>query len=237
MPTKEKIVKVADFIQKEVEAGLYSKDNRLPSEAELCQRFLTNRYTVRQALDRLIQVGLIRAEKGVGYFVVNPPLNFHYEVSPLTRFSDIIRRAGNVPGAELQSKKVVLPHLQVKDTLGLTREQEVYHLEIIRYADEIPVAKGDTFLPCFLFEDLEKYLHNFHSLYHILESDYGVYPKRLASTFQAVYPNAKEAIHLDISPNTPLLQIESVMCDQRGNRMEFTRAKFRGDLCNVSVGF
>lgn len=57
------------------------------------------------------------------------------------------------------------------------------------------------------------------------------------STFQAVILTAREAFHLDISVGTPLIQIESVVCDQWGQSIELTYARYRGDICRVSIAF
>lgn len=47
--------------------------DRLPTEAALSERFGVNRHTVRHALDRLREMGLIYVMRGAGYFVADPP--------------------------------------------------------------------------------------------------------------------------------------------------------------------
>ncbi|HEY6739521.1 MAG TPA: GntR family transcriptional regulator, partial [Actinopolymorphaceae bacterium] len=47
--------------------------SRFPSETELCARFGVTRPTVRQALDRLVRVGVLRRERGRGTFVASVP--------------------------------------------------------------------------------------------------------------------------------------------------------------------
>ncbi|WP_020575689.1 GntR family transcriptional regulator [Actinopolymorpha alba] len=47
--------------------------SRFPSETELCARFEVTRPTVRQALERLVRVGVLRKERGRGTYVANVP--------------------------------------------------------------------------------------------------------------------------------------------------------------------
>lgn len=228
---------ISDMLRKEIENGKYEKGERMPSESSLCRRFQTNRYTIRQSLDRLVQIGLIRPQKGVGYFVSEKPLDLRYEVTPGTRYSEIIRKHGRKPKAMLVSKQQCIPSENAAEFLHLTAHEEAYKLEIVRFADDIPLTWSETWLPVKLFPDFLRQTDNFQSLYTIFEQAYGIYPERMHSTFQSNFSTAREASFLQISANTPLLQIESVMCDQSKRPVEYTIAKYRGDLCRVSVQF
>lgn len=228
---------ITDVLQKEITDGLYTEGDKLPSESTLCQRFRTNRYTVRHALDRLVQVGLIRSKQGMGYFVNEKPLDIRYTITPLTRYSDMIRQSGLKPSAKILSCEKIKPPRDIREKLHLKVGELVYKLNILRYADQIPLTWNETWLPQTLFPELEKYYQNFQSLYQLFEDIYHVYPKRTDSTFQASYPSALEAENLQVSPNTPLLKISSVVCDSNKRCIEFTVAKYRGDLCAVSIHF
>ena len=59
-------------------------EGRLPTEPELAARFGVNRHTVRRAIGRLADQGLVRVEQGRGTFVANGHIdyssqNFHIE--------------------------------------------------------------------------------------------------------------------------------------------------------------
>lgn len=228
---------IADKLQQEVEEGTYKEGEKLPSESTLCQRFHANRYTIRQALDRLVKVGLLRSRQGLGYFVTEKPFDISYKVTPVTRYSEVVRQSGREPRADLLSAEQRHPTEHVKEALHLTDEDEVYRLKILRYADDIPIAWNETWLPVNCFPDLLPKLTSFTSLYALLKEHYDIKPKRMNSTFQAVFTSAMEASYLQISPSTPLLQIESKVRDNNNKRIEYTQAKYRGDLCRVSIQF
>src|SRR5690606_38345986 len=105
------------------------------------------------------------------------------------------------------------------------------------YANRIPLTYNVTWLPVSAFTDLLTHLEPMHSLYAIFESRYGVTPVRMKSSFRATFPSALEAGYLHIPQNQNVLHIESVMRDDGGRLVEYTSAKYRGDLCCISIEF
>jgi GntR family transcriptional regulator len=64
---------IADILHEQIDAGTFVPGARLPSESELIERFGTARATVRRALGRLTNEGLVYSKRGVGVFVRQPP--------------------------------------------------------------------------------------------------------------------------------------------------------------------
>lgn len=63
---------IEDILRREIQTGVYELGTRLPTEYELCQRFGVSRFTVRQALSRLREAGILDARPGIGTIVVSP---------------------------------------------------------------------------------------------------------------------------------------------------------------------
>lgn len=70
-PTRELSTQIADAIRSAIVSGDLNVDDRLPSEAELSEKFGVSRPTVREALKRLAAQNLIRTQRGAtgGAFV------------------------------------------------------------------------------------------------------------------------------------------------------------------------
>jgi DNA-binding GntR family transcriptional regulator len=62
---------IEDILRGEIQTGHYKLGSRLPTEHELCDRFGVSRFTVRQALSRLREAGILDARPGIGTIVVS----------------------------------------------------------------------------------------------------------------------------------------------------------------------
>ena len=60
---------LAEIVEEEIVSGRWEPGTRLPSEPDLCDQYALSRTTIRQALARLEQKGLITRDKGRGTFV------------------------------------------------------------------------------------------------------------------------------------------------------------------------
>lgn len=60
---------IAAYIEADITAGRYGKDDRLPSIITLTQEYDVNRKTAHKALQYLAEQGLIEVEAGMGYYV------------------------------------------------------------------------------------------------------------------------------------------------------------------------
>src|SRR5215831_18810156 len=63
-------LQVARTLKEEIVTGVYPVGSQLPTEDALCSRFSVSRYTVREALRRLREDGLVASRQGSGTLVV-----------------------------------------------------------------------------------------------------------------------------------------------------------------------
>lgn len=76
-------LQLKEMLQNQIEQGVYSSHQKLPSERDLCQRYDLSRMTARRALKQLIAEGLAYTRVGKGTFV-------SYAPSIIDKSSDII---------------------------------------------------------------------------------------------------------------------------------------------------
>jgi len=65
---------IALVLRAEFASGQYEVGAQIPPEHDLMQRFGVSRATIRQAVDRLVEEGLLMREQGRGTFLVSPPV-------------------------------------------------------------------------------------------------------------------------------------------------------------------
>jgi DNA-binding LacI/PurR family transcriptional regulator len=131
-------LQLANFLRRQIAIGAWRPNDRLPAEVELCQQFDVSRGTVRQAMDLLVNQGLLQRIPGKGTFVtgvtVQPRSQLIGIVVPYLRDSlimDVLRGAESVlrrngyslifchSEGDLQLERAQIEQLQRKGTSGL----------------------------------------------------------------------------------------------------------------------
>ncbi|WRS28522.1 GntR family transcriptional regulator [Oscillospiraceae bacterium MB08-C2-2] len=65
-------VKIQNFILDNIQQGIYTPGDRIPSENELAQKFSVSRITANMAIKELSITGVVERKKGKGTFVCEP---------------------------------------------------------------------------------------------------------------------------------------------------------------------
>ena len=78
-------MQILAILRARVEDGRYPLETSLPSEGELCEEFAASRYTVREALRRLVEQGMVSRRQGSGSVVVasQPQARYVHSLSSL----------------------------------------------------------------------------------------------------------------------------------------------------------
>lgn len=119
--------------------------DRLPSDAELCERFEVSRMTARQAVQVVANEGLVERKRGAGTFVRARPVQRDLG-SPLS-FSENMRARGMAPSSETLAWGPVTPTEDERSALGLEHGEQAYALERLRLADGTPMAIERVVMP------------------------------------------------------------------------------------------
>ncbi|MBD8067911.1 GntR family transcriptional regulator [Bacillus sp. PS06] len=230
-------LKIAEYLIQQIQAEGIKVNERIPSENELCRQFETNRQVVRQAITRITNLGWVSPVQGKGYFVNSIPKPIQYAITEQTRFSDNMEKVGVDYKSKLLSWTKEYPSENEKENLGISYQDFIYRLEILRYVDDLPISITTTALLEKEVPGIEKYFDRFTSLYQILLENYHFRPNRSRSIFQASLPCLSDIEHLDIPESVPIIQIESLMNHPNGTPIEFSVARIRGDRQKCLVIF
>jgi GntR family transcriptional regulator len=117
MTTEEpRYVQIFNALSRRVEMGKYPVDMRLPTENELCDEFNASRFTVREALRRLVEQGMVQRRQGAGTIVVSATPQARY-VHSLSSLGDLFQFALDTH-YELLSVASVTPDAKLAHGLG-----------------------------------------------------------------------------------------------------------------------
>jgi GntR family transcriptional regulator, N-acetylglucosamine utilization regulator len=222
------------LVEDEVRSGRWAPGTRLPSEAELCERFTVSRTTVRQALGELEREGTLRKEKGRGTFVAEPVVSSWLLQSSHGFHEDATREGKTVTSLVLRCELEVLPDWAA-DALGMPPGSHGVTLERVRSVDgqlamyvvnHLAPQLADTVLAA----DLE---HG--SLYGTLADREGLAVAGGRRVVEAATAADELARLLSVEPGAPLLFVESVSWDADQRPFECYRAWHRSDRSKIEV--
>ncbi len=224
-----------EIVRQQIAAGMLKEGQRTPSEFEFSSAYRVNRHTVRQAIGELCRAGVLYKLRGRGTFVAKPPVDLvEYRLSPKNRFTENIRQSGRTPGSRLLAWQEVTAPVQVAEALGLTADERVYVLDVLRLVNGQPFLFSKVYLPAGRLPELADRVADFRSLSVIYDA-YGLSPQRVKSVFRASFPGQEETAALDIPANLPVLKVESVLKTQDDVLIEYSVACYRGDFAKISV--
>jgi GntR family transcriptional regulator len=225
---------IANAVASSITLGHFRSGDRLPPERELAKEFGVNRLTVRQALGELQLRKLIhrRTGRNGGTFIAEPIIE--YDLTTFAGFSEQAQRLGRVASSRVLRTDKVLADEQTADDLQLAPGAEVYEIDRLRFADELPVLLEHSSFPAEQFAGLlGEALHG--SIYDVLDRRYGARPVRAVERITPISANVKTARLLDVTRGTPLLRVERVAFDVNGLPVVSARDILRADRSRMLV--
>jgi GntR family transcriptional regulator len=207
---------------------------RLPSEHELVETYGVARATVRRALARLQEEGLVYSRRAVGYFVAEPKIE--QDLDRLFSFGEFMVIRGLKPGAILLSAdilKISSVDSPIRTHLKLGIGERALHLCRLRLGSGRPLVIATTYLPERLFPGFLEHDLKGQSVYQIMQ-EYGLKPTEATQTFEAAALKRREADLLQVPKDSPALLIERTGY-ARGMPVEYAVDYYRGDSTKFRV--
>lgn len=212
-------------LQDAIAKGILPPNASLPPEREIAEITGLSRVTVRNAMQALVDQGVIIQRQGSGSFVADKAGRVEQSLLKLSSFTEDMAARGMVTTSVWLERGIVRGSLRETRMLGLEPDASVARLYRLRAADGRPLALERATLPVAL---LPNPLEVETSLYEVLARD-GHRPVRAVQRFTALNLDAEEAELLDVTPGAAALSIERHAFLESGEPAEFTQSIYRGD--------
>jgi DNA-binding GntR family transcriptional regulator len=216
---------VAEQLERAILDGTLQPGDRIANELALADELGLSRPTLRQAIQTLVDKGMLVRKRGVGTQVVHAPIRRSVE---LTSLHDDLRRAGEDPATMVllldreQASEEVAGHLKVPAGTA------VWRVDRLRMAKEVPLALMRNYVPCDVADlaatDLEQI-----GLYEHFRA-MGIHIRVAHQTISARRAESSEARHLGGRKGDPLLTMQRTSYDDNGRAVEFGSHVYRPDL-------
>ncbi|PHZ84671.1 GntR family transcriptional regulator [Paremcibacter congregatus] len=215
-------IQLANNLKQIILEGKMASGDSLPSERMLTEITGASRVTVRKAIRRLIEEGLLLSRQGAGTFVA-PAIEQSGE--ELTSFTDDAQDRGEEPASIWLVRSIASPTEEEARHLKISLNDPVVRLGRVRLSDGEPLAIEHAVIPAALLPSHENVGL---SLYQALEK-IGVYPVKGTQKIRASLATPTEAALLSIHEESEILRIERHTFTKDGTPVEYTRSAYRGD--------
>ena len=224
-----KYEQIALDIQKKINNGEYSANDQLPLEKEMCIQYNVSRITIKKAMDKLVMNGSVVKRRGAGTFVKDVDYTEIKDISTSKQFNGF---SDSHKGEKVTSKiiefKVVNPSEEIANKLKMEKDDFVYYICRVRYADEKPFVLEYTYMPIDVISGVKKEVLK-GSIYNYIEEKLNLKIKSAHRTVRALITSNLEKKELMMEENIPILQIEQIAFLDNGQPFEYSKSNHRGD--------
>lgn len=226
-------LQVERSLQQRIDAEEWLPGGRLPTEDELGRTYGVSRVTVRQALARLVDRGVLVKEQGRGTFVRDTSLTAG--ARGVTSFTAELADLGHTSGARVLEQAVTTAgEAGLPEEMRLADDAPVLRLRRLRTDGARPVGVQTAYLPLDRFPGLDATDFTDRSLYQTLREQYGLVPREAVETFTVGGVLDEDAATLGVSPGAHAFYVERLTFDPHGP-FEYVRSVMRGDRYQVRL--
>lgn len=203
----------------------YRNGALLPDEVSLAGRLGISRNTLREAIRRLVNEGLLERKAGIGTRVIEPKVRS--SIGAWYSFSrDMERRGIRLETFVLKARAVKAPTAVVR-ALRLDPSMKILLLERIRgWAGERVVHFSSYLHPRLNLTSADDFSE---PLYDLVEQKSGIVPVRSEEELTAISAPTGLASQLKVAPGTALLRRKRTVYDAGGRPMEHAIVHYRSD--------
>ncbi|ETX16044.1 GntR family transcriptional regulator [Roseivivax halodurans JCM 10272] len=218
---------IAETLRREIVEGSRQPGDRLPTEAQLSRRFGVNRHTVRRALSRLGEEGLVHSRRGAGAFVA--ARRTEYPLGARVRFHRNIRAGGRLPSRRIDHLEERPATAEEAEALELGPSGRIVLAEGVSFADGCPIALFASRFPAERLAGIAQALAEVASVTEALARvGVGDYARR-STRIGGELADPAQAAKLELSPGAPLVWTESLNVDPGGVPVEYGFTYFSGE--------
>jgi GntR family transcriptional regulator len=197
-----------------------------PPERELVEQYDVSRHTMREAMRRLHNEGLIDRERGRGTFVREQPIE--------QRTGALYSLFKSIEDQGFEQRSVVLDldsrrDPEIASQLELPANTWFVYLHRLRKAADTPIALDELWLPAIIAKPLLAADFEHTGVYKELDERCGVRPGAGWERLHPILPTKPERTLLGVKANEPAFLVER-FTSHDDRPLEWRRSIVRGDL-------
>lgn len=220
LATPPQYVLVAQQLMDDIQAGRHPVGSLLPTEFTLCTQFGVSRHTVREAIRRLQERGLVTRQRGVGTTVKAPPAESAY-VQTTAVISNLPQYVEDTRLVTSETIDLIADEA-LATRLGCPAGQRWLKVTGLRYTDrgELPMALTDVYING-AYGGVRKHIDASQvPIYTLLEKHYGITIVEVQQEIRATTIGPADAKRLTVEPGSAGLLLTRRYLSERNQLIE-----------------
>ena len=220
LASQPQYVLVAQALIDDIQRGRYPVGSRLPPELDLCTHFGVSRHTVREAIRRLQDRGLVTRQRGVGTAVRADRMEPSY-VQSVASIADLPQYVEDTRLVTHSSEDVIADG-SLAELLKCPVGQRWVHVAGYRYAgrDKLPIALTRIYINA-AYGGIQKLIGTLKvPVYTLIERQYGETVVEVKQEIRATTLGAGEARELKVKRGSAGLEIIRRYVGKNGRVLE-----------------
>jgi len=230
-------VQVADALIRDIETDRYPVGTLLPSEHELSDRYGVSRHTLREAMRRLAERGLISRKQGIGTRVTSRTADTRY-VASINALEDLFEYTQQTR-LDVIAERIISADAELAGFLGCKPGQRWLCFETRRYPIDgaLPIAHMTSYLSP-AFEGIRDHLHEEGvSIYRLLQQHYDAHIADVRQRAEAIALSPGIAALLATDAGAPALRVSRLYTDADGRLVTASVNIHPGDRFTLVTGW
>lgn len=195
-------VLVAQRLIEDISSGRHPVGSLLPTELDLCAQFGVSRHTIREAIRRLQERGLVTRRRGIGTSVKAKREDTRYIQSSMG-ISDLPRYVEDTRLVITEAEDVIADE-PLAELLKCPPGQRWVKVRGYRYAgqDKLPMARSDIYINA-AYGSVRKLIGTMKvPVYTLIEKQYGITIVEVKQEIRAIIVGAADAQRLSVKPGS-----------------------------------
>ena len=223
-------LQLAGDLRAQILAGDFADGKPFPTETVLCSTFDVSRFTVREALRRLENEGLIERRRGSGTTVQPAAARGGALHQPLSNVGELLQYAQGSKVTYAPVDTGALP-AEVAEQIGASTAGDWTSFRGTRRqaGDDLPLAVTDAYFHEMLGEAVDQLDLAAGTLFSQIEKLADVRIGKITQDIQAIAADADTARELEVEEGSPVLRILRCYFDPSGKVFEISVSHHPGD--------
>ena len=225
---------IQDWMRGKITSGEWPEYYQLTSEIDLAAELGINRGTLRNAIQQLIEEGLLIRIHGKGTFVAANAVQQSLADS-LTTFSESLN-AQNIPfETQVRTKEMIGADVNVASLLALELDEPVFYLERVRTIKGQAIVFLKNYLPYSIVRGIETVDFTRMQLFKVMEDQFDIKIAWGRRYFEARIADEEVAAALGVSTGDPIMYAKQITYRADGTPLEMSDIWFVGHYFRLSA--